>query len=123
MKGVVDAPVGYTGGHTENPTYKQVCAGGTGHAEAVEVTFDPGLISYEKLLEAFFAMHDAGRGGGQYGSAIFFHTAGQKEQAEAVIARLKKQGRRIATALVPASTFWRAEEYHQRYYEKARRGR
>ncbi len=121
LPGAYTTAVGYSGGLTPNPTYKEVCTGRTGHAEAVEVTFDPAVITYEKLIEAFFAMHDAGRGGGQYGSAIFCHAPGQKEQAEAVIARLKKQGRRVGTVLAPAATFWRAEECHQRHYEKTRR--
>lgn len=118
---MTDTQVGYTGGRTENPTYKQVCAGGTGHAEAVEVTFDPAAVSYEELLDVFFRIHNPARGGGQYGSAVFAHDADQEKAAEAAIERLRKAGRRVATVVTEAETFWRAEEYHQRYYEKSRK--
>lgn len=126
MNGVVSTQVGYTGGRTSNPTYGQVCSGHTGHAEAVEVEFDPDRISYQKLLEVFFAAHDPtnrGRHGidedSQYRSAIFHHGDDQKRSALAVKDRLEKSGRRIGTQIAPAATFYRAEEYHQQYYEKS----
>lgn len=128
LDGVVDTQVGYTGGTVDNPTYRQVCTGRTGHAEAIEITFDPKLISYEKLVGLFFKLHDPTQVnrqgpdvGTQYRSAIFFHTLEQKKTAEAVKKSLedsKKYRRPIATEIVPAAIFWRAEEYHQRYFEK-----
>ena len=126
MNGVVSTQVGYTGGRTMNPNYGQVCSGQTGHAEAVEVEFDPDRISYEKLLETFFASHDPtsrGRQGidddSQYRSAIFCHSEEQKQSALVAKERIGKGGRRVGTQIVPATTFWRAEEYHQQYYEKS----
>jgi peptide-methionine (S)-S-oxide reductase len=128
LDGVVDAAVGYAGGHTDNPTYRDVCAHGTGHAEVVEVDFDPARISYEDLLGAFFEMHDPTQlnrqgpdVGDQYRSVIFFHTPEQLETAERFKRDLEAAGRfarPIATAVEPAPTFWRAEEVHQRYIEK-----
>ncbi len=128
VDGVVDAIVGYTGGKTDHPTYKQVCTDDTGHAEAVEVTFDPGRVSYEKLLEVFWQAHDPTQvnrqgpdHGSQYRSAIFFHSPEQEAAARAAKEALDASGRLrrpVATQITPASTFWRAEEYHQRYLEK-----
>jgi peptide-methionine (S)-S-oxide reductase len=128
IDGVVDALVGYTGGTTPNPTYQQVCGDRTGHAEAVEVTFDPSRVSYEQLLDAFWAMHDPTTPnrqgpdvGSQYRSAIFYHSAEQKAAAEASKAALERSGRYgrpIVTEIVPAATFWRAEDYHQQYVAK-----
>lgn len=128
VDGVSSTMVGYTGGTTENPTYKQVCTGNTGHAEAVQVTFDPDRVSYEQLLEVFWKCHNPTHVnrqgvdiGSQYRSAIFFHTPEQKEAATASRQRLAESGafsRPIATEITPASTFYRAEEYHQRYLEK-----
>ncbi len=128
VAGVTDTAVGYCGGTTENPTYKLVCTGRTGHAEAVQVTYDPAQVSYEKLLEVFFAKHDPTQVnrqgpdfGTQYRSVIFYHTPAQEAAAKAYIAKLteaKTYSRPIATQLVPAAPFYRAEEYHQRYLEK-----
>jgi len=133
LPGVEDAEVGYTGGWTVDPTYHDVCTDKTGHAEAVRVTFDPATISYEQLVTAFFAMHDPTtldrQGpdvGKQYRSAIFAETPAQQETATAVRDRLQAQGgnqRRIVTEIVPASEFYRAEDYHQRYNEKHHRVR
>ncbi len=113
MDGVLDTQVGYTGGTRADPTYRQVCAGGTGHAEAVEVTYDPARVSYEALLRTFLACHTPDTAEGQYRSAIFHHTEAQRTAAEAFL-----KGKGAATRLAPATTFWRAEEYHQRYCEK-----
>jgi len=128
VKGVADAEVGYTGGRTKAPTYKQVCRGRTGHAEAVHVTYDPSVVTYEKLLEVFWKCHDPTQlnrqgpdFGSQYRSAIFVHDEKQKKAAEASKAALDKSGtlrRPVATQIVPAAPFYRAEEYHQRYHEK-----
>ena len=133
LPGVEEAEVGYTGGWTADPTYHDVCTDTTGHAEAVRVTFDPAVISYEQLVTAFFAMHDPTtldrQGpdvGKQYRSAIFAESPAQQETATAVRDRLQAQGgarRRIVTEIVPASDFYRAEDYHQRYNEKHRRVR
>ncbi len=128
VKGVVDVVVGYSGGTLTNPTYRDVCTDTTGHAEVVQVTFDPAQVSYEKLLEVFFNLHDPTtlnrQGpdfGTQYRSAIFFHTPEQEVAARAMKEKLQKSGRfarPIATEITPASQFYRAEEYHQRYLEK-----
>lgn len=126
LDGVVDTQVGYTGGHMENPSYREVCSDRTGHAEAVEVTFDPEETSFEKLLAAFWELHDPTQGnrqgpdvGSQYRSAIFYHTPEQKAVAERFKAVMQKHYTRpITTEIVPAKTFYRAEEYHQRYFEK-----
>lgn len=127
MPGVTDAVSGYTGGHIENPTYEQVCTGNTGHAEAVEVSFDPARVSYETLVRKFFALHDPTQMnrqgpdvGEQYRSAIFYLSDAQKDAAEKVKAELAPQyfPKTIATAIEPAGPFYRAEEYHQRYAEK-----
>ena len=124
--GVTDVRVGYTGGATEQPTYKQVCSGGTGHAEAVEVTFDPFEVTYEELVDGFWQLHDPTQVnrqgwdvGSQYRSAIFTHSPEQarvaSESKERAQERLSKP---IATQIVPADTFWPAEEYHQQYLVK-----
>jgi peptide-methionine (S)-S-oxide reductase len=128
VPGVVDAAVGYEGGTMPNPTYRDVCTDETGHAEVVEVTFDPARVSYDQLLEVFWANHDPTQKnrqgpdvGTQYRSAIFFHSPAQRDAAIASRERLEKSGklrRPIATEITPASTFWRAEDYHQRYLEK-----
>jgi peptide-methionine (S)-S-oxide reductase len=128
IPGVVDAAVGYEGGSFANPTYRDVCTDETGHAEVVEVTYDPAVVSYGRLLDIFWENHDPTQvnrqgpdTGTQYRSAIFFHTPQQREEAVASKERLEKSGRfrrPIATEITPASTFYRAEEYHQRYLEK-----
>lgn len=128
IPGVVDAAVGYSGGKTENPTYRDVCTDGTGHAEVVQVTFDPEKVTYPQLLDAFFKMHDptqVNRQGPDYGTqyrtAIFFHSSEQEVAARKKKEELQASGRfraPIATEITPAGTFWRAEEYHQRYLEK-----
>jgi peptide-methionine (S)-S-oxide reductase len=128
VKGVVETTVGYTGGHFENPTYRDVCTDETGHAEAVEVIFDPTKVSYEQLLDVFWSIHNPTsinmQGldvGTQYRSAIFYHDELQQKAALASKERLSKSGRfknPVATQIVPASKFYRAEEYHQRYLEK-----
>jgi peptide-methionine (S)-S-oxide reductase len=133
IKGVVGTRVGYTGGTTPSPTYQQVCSGRTGHAEAVEVTYDPAIVSYEQLLSVFWEIHDPTQlnrqgpdTGTNYRSAIFYHTPEQKAAAETSRDRLQASGtykqRKIVTEIVPASTFWPAEEYHQQYYEKCGHG-
>ena len=128
VEGVVDTAVGYTGGHTEKPTYEQVCTDRTGHAEAVEVTFDPEKVTYEELLGIFWGLHDPTQlnrqgpdFGSQYRSAIFYHDASQEKAARASKEEVEKSAeyeREIVTEIVPASTFYRAEEYHQQYLEK-----
>jgi peptide-methionine (S)-S-oxide reductase len=128
IDGVTDAAVGYAGGRTENPTYREVCSNATGHAEVVQLEYDPARVSYESLLDAFWAMHDPTQLnrqgpdiGDQYRSAIFFHSPEQEETALASKERLDASGelpRPVATLIEQAPTFWRAEEYHQRYLEK-----
>ncbi len=128
VEGVLDTAVGYSGGRLENPTYEDVCSGRTGHAETVEVEYDPSRVSYEQLLDVFWENHDPTtlnrQGpdvGEQYRSAIFFHTPEQQAAATESKANLEKSGkykRPIVTQILPASTFFRAEEYHQRYLEK-----
>ena len=128
VEGVVDAAVGYAGGTTRNPTYENVCTGQTGHAEVVEVTFDPKRVGYERLLEVFWACHDPTElnrqgfdVGTQYRSAIFFHAPEQETGARASLEALQASSRgpdKIVTEITPAGDFWRAEEYHQRYVEK-----
>ncbi|PCI35168.1 MAG: peptide-methionine (S)-S-oxide reductase [Elusimicrobia bacterium] len=124
VEGVLDAAVGYIGGTVENPTYQQVCTSTTGHAEAVELEFDPDKVTFEKLLDLFFTMHDPSQVdrqgpdvGSQYRSAVFYHDEDQKISAEKVVAELSKS-RTIATQIVPSTTFYRAEEYHQQYHAK-----
>lgn len=127
LSGVEDVMSGYSGGHVEQPTYEQVCEGNTGHAESVEVTFDPEKISYETLVQKFFALHDPiqmnRQGpdvGEQYRSVIFYHSPEQKEIAEKIKQDLAPRyfPNTIATSIEPAKVFWKAEEYHQRYAEK-----
>jgi len=123
--GVVSTAVGYTGGQTSNPTYREVCSHGTGHAEAIEVIFDPAITSYEALAKLFFEIHDPTQVdrqgpdvGDQYRSEVFYTTPEQKATAEQLIAILKEKGYRVATRVTPAGDFWKAEEDHQDYYEK-----
>lgn len=128
VPGVVDATVGYMGGHVDNPTYKQVCTDATGHAEVVHLEYDPEQVSYEQLLETFWRIHDPTQVnrqgpdfGSQYRSAIFYHTPQQKEAAEKSKAALDASGnlpRPVATEVTEAGTFWRGEEYHQQYLAK-----
>jgi peptide methionine sulfoxide reductase msrA/msrB len=128
LPGVIDARCGYEGGTVPDPTYAEVCEGTTGHAEAVEVDYDPARISYERLLEVFWTHHDPTTRnrqgpdvGSQYRSVVFYHTPEQQAQAEAMKRSLDVSGRfrrPLVTEIVPAQTFYRAEEYHQRYLEK-----
>jgi len=128
LPGVLDTAVGYSGGHAVNPTYKDVCTDKTGHAEVVQVTFDPAKISYEQLLDAFWKVHDPTQVnrqgpdfGTQYRTAIFFHSPEQAAAAKKSKSALDASGkfrRPIATEITPAGSFYRAEEYHQRYLEK-----
>ena len=128
IPGVIDTAAGYEGGDLEHPTYKDVCSDRTGHAEVVDVTFDPSRVSFDTLLDAFFAMHDPTQvnrqgpdWGSQYRSVIFARSDDQLWQAKAKIAELNATGayrKPVATQVVPACVFWKAEEYHQRYLEK-----
>lgn len=128
IPGVIETAVGYEGGQLEHPTYKEVCTDRTGHAEVVEMSFDPARVKYEQLLDAFFELHDPTQlnrqgpdFGTQYRSTVFYHSDEQRLAAEKKIEELKVEGRfskPIVTQVVPAETFWRAEEYHQKYLEK-----
>lgn len=128
VPGITDVAVGYMGGHFPNPTYKDVCTDRTGHAEVVQLEFDPARVSYEELLQVFFEIHDPTtlnrQGpdvGTQYRSVIFVHDERQEATARAVKDALDRSGRyprRIVTQIVPVAEFYRAEEYHQRYFEK-----
>ena len=128
VSGVTSTEVGYTGGSAPHPSYEQVCAHGTGHAEAVRLEYDPGVVTYEQLLDEFFALHDPTQldrqgpdVGDQYRSAIFFHTPEQEAAARTCVARLTAEGRfkrPIVTQIAPAPAWWRAEDYHQKYFEK-----
>tara|TARA_B100002003_G_scaffold206767_1_gene200730 strand:- start:309 stop:767 length:459 start_codon:yes stop_codon:yes gene_type:complete len=128
VAGVIEAPVGYAGGTTPDPTYEQVCSGQTGHAEVVEVEFDPAKVSYEELLEVFWTIHDPTtlnrQGpdiGTQYRSVIYFHSAEQEKAAKDSIAALENGDRfrnPIVTELAPIDTFYMGEDYHQHYFEK-----
>ncbi len=128
IKGVRDAVVGYAGGKTEDPTYEDVCSDETGHAEVVEITFDPTEVSYETLLDVFWRNHDPTTRnrqgpdvGSQYRSVVFYHSPEQRTAAEAKVAELEKSGRfrrPIVTQMEPAPRFYRAEEYHQQYLAK-----
>ena len=128
VEGVKDAAVGYMGGTLDNPTYKDVCTDRTGHAEVVQVEFDPAVVPYEELLEVFWKIHDPTQlnrqgpdFGSQYRSIIFYHSEEQQTKATASKERLQSSNafnKSIATEIAPASTFFRAEEYHQRYFEK-----
>ncbi|MEE8559191.1 MAG: peptide-methionine (S)-S-oxide reductase MsrA [Alphaproteobacteria bacterium] len=131
VEGVTSTQVGYAGGSREDPTYEEVCTGETGHAEVLQVEYDPSQVSYDELLAVFWEIHDPTtlnrQGpdvGAQYRSAIFFHDAEQEAAARASKEKLQKSGgfgREIVTEITPASTFHRAEEYHQQYLEKRRR--
>ena len=128
VEGVLSTAVGYEGGSLKNPSYQDVCTDETGHAEVVEVTYDPSKVTYETLLNLFWKLHDPTtlnrQGpdiGTQYRSAIFFHSPEQEATAKASIEKLSNSGmykRPIVTEIVPAATFYRAEEYHQQYLEK-----
>jgi peptide-methionine (S)-S-oxide reductase len=128
MKGVASVVSGYMGGHIADPTYEQVCGGDTGHAEVVQITFDPAVVSFRDLLEVFFVIHDpttlnrqGNDIGTQYRSAIFYHSPEQQRVAEQVVAAIEK-GRLfdnpIVTQVVPAEKFWPAEDYHQEYFAR-----
>jgi len=126
LRGVEDVVSGYAGGQIVNPTYEQVCSGRTGHAEVVQVTFDPQVISFDDLLDVFFTIHDpttlnrqGADVGTQYRSIILYHTPEQKAAAEAKIAALTAEGlwrNKIVTEIAPAGTFYPAEDYHQEYF-------
>ncbi len=128
IDGVVSTEVGYTGGHQESPTYEQVCGKGTGHAEAVRVEYDATKVSYDDLLEAFFEMHDPTQVnrqgpdvGDQYRTAIFPHSAEQEAAAKAAIQNLDESGtlgKPVATTVEALAPWWKAEEYHQKYFQK-----
>ncbi|MSQ40531.1 MAG: peptide-methionine (S)-S-oxide reductase [Dehalococcoidia bacterium] len=128
LQGVESVVSGYSGGHVARPTYEQVCTGATGHAEAVQVTFDPQVISYRELIEVFFALHDPTTlnrqgpdEGTQYRSAIYYHSPEQKATAEQVIAEVHGAGvwkRPIVTEVTSSPTFYTAEEYHQHYFSR-----
>ena len=128
VPGVVETAVGFMGGHTKDPTYKEVCSHTTGHAEVVQLAYDPERVTYEKLLEVFFDLHNPTtlnrQGpdvGDQYRSVVFYHTEGQRSAALSVMDKLEKSGRfrrPLVTKVQPADEFYRAEEYHQRYLEK-----
>ena len=127
LQGVLKVESGYAGGHIPNPTYQQVCTGGTGHAEVVQITFDPEAITFRDLLEVFFTIHDpttlnrqGADVGTQYRSAIFYHTPEQKETADAIIAEMNAEqvwDAPIVTEVVPVKEFYKAEDYHQEYYQ------
>lgn len=124
-KGVVKTTVGYIGGNVENPTYDMVCSGTTGHVEAIEIEYNPKLVSYEKLVRLFFETHNPtqtnGQGpdiGSQYMSKIFYFNESQKKVAEKLIKKLEEKGMQIATKIEKAKPFYKAEEYHQNYYQK-----
>jgi len=134
LDGVRAVTSGYAGGHVDDPTYKQVCSGSTGHTEVVQVEFDPDVIAYEDLLEVFFRIHDPTTKdrqgpdvGSQYRSAVYYHGDEQREVLEQFVARLQAGGDfqsyendEIVTEIAPLDTFWEAEEYHQNYYDKTR---
>ena len=122
-KGVISTAVGYTGGHTDNPTYQQVCAGNTGHYEAIEVVFDLSKTTYEEVAKLFFEIHDPTQWnhqgpdrGEQYRSVVFYRNEDQKKTTEKLISQLKAKGYSVVTEVKPAKTFWKAEDYHQDYY-------
>ncbi len=131
VDGVTDVAVGYSGGTTKDPTYKDVCSGATGHAEVVEVEYDPSKVSYEELLEVFWNNHDPTTPnrqgwdiGTQYRSAIFYHSPEQEAAARASKDKIQERFKKpIVTEITLASEFYRAEEYHQRYFEKNRLAR
>jgi len=128
MSGVEKIESGYSGGNTKNPTYKEVCTGETGHAEVIQITFNSSLVSFAELLKVFFTMHDpttlnrqGNDVGTQYRSVIFYHNAEQQHEAEAVIQEINKQHiypNPVVTQVVPFSVFYKAEDYHQNYYNQ-----
>ncbi|WP_435346757.1 peptide-methionine (S)-S-oxide reductase MsrA [Haloarchaeobius sp. HRN-SO-5] len=126
LDGVERVTSGYAGGHAENPTYREVCSGETGHAEVVQVAYDPDVVSYDELLEVFFATHDPTQRnrqgpdvGTQYRSIVLYHDDEQRRRAEAYVAALDSEYEDdVVTELEPLETFWEAEEYHQDYFEK-----
>lgn len=125
IKGVISTRVGFMGGHTENPTYEEVCTGMTGHAETLEVTFDPSKVTYEELAKLFFEIHDPAQVnrqgpdvGNQYRSAIFYTDEGQKRTILKLISLLKQKGYEVVTEINKADRFYEAEDYHQKYYSK-----
>lgn len=128
IPGVTETAVGFEGGKLDQPSYRDVCTDATGHAEVVEIDYDPAKVSYQQLLDRFFEMHDPTQlnrqgpdRGTQYRSAIFFHSPEQEKAAKETIARLsaeKRLPKPIVTEVIPAQTFWRAEDYHQHYLEK-----
>ena len=124
VPGVVKTTVGYTGGHVDDPTYEQVSSGDTGHVEAVEVEYDSDKVSYEELAKMFFETHDPTEWnhqgpdwGEQYRSAVFYRNEAQKSIALKLINLLKEKGFKVVTEVIPAKTFWKAEDYHQDYYK------
>jgi len=130
-KGLLQARVGYIGGDSSNPSYRSVCSGRTGHAEALQVTYDPDKISYRQLLEFFYKMHDPTTvnrqgpdTGSQYRSGIFYHNAEQEKEAKAVTEQVSKEWwkGKVATEVLPAGQWWDAEDYHQRYLDKVDNG-
>ena len=130
LKGVETVESGYSGGHTKNPTYKEVCTGETGHAEVIQIIFDPKIISFDEILEVFFETHDptslnrqGADSGTQYRSAIFYHSPEQKEKAEAYKAQLNKENvfnKPIVTEIKAFDKFYKAENYHQNYFANNR---
>jgi peptide-methionine (S)-S-oxide reductase len=128
IPGVIETAVGYEGGRTKNPTYKEVCTDCSGHAEVVQLTFDPARVSYDSLLDTFFALHDPTQlnrqgpdMGTQYRSVIFAHSDAQRREAQAKIRELNAAGffrKPVVTTVEPSDVFWKAEEYHQKYLEK-----
>ncbi|MDZ4797274.1 MAG: peptide-methionine (S)-S-oxide reductase MsrA [Bryobacteraceae bacterium] len=126
MEGVESVVSGYMGGHVDNPDYRRVCEGTTGHAEVVQLTFDPDITSFREILEVFFVIHDpttkdrqGSDVGSQYRSAIFFHSEKQRQIAEDTVAELERDrafSASVVTQIVPAETFWPAEDYHQNYF-------
>lgn len=126
MEGVESVVSGYMGGHVDNPDYREVCEGTTGHAEVVQLTFDPEVTSFREILEVFFVIHDpttkdrqGNDVGTQYRSAIFVHSEEQRRTAEEIVRELEREGEfsaPIVTEVVPAETFWKAEDYHQNYF-------
>jgi peptide methionine sulfoxide reductase msrA/msrB len=131
IEGVARTTVGYSGGSIANPSYQQVCRGDTGHAESINILYDPSIVSYKALLDAFFQLHDPTQLnrqgpdiGSQYRSAIFYHNEEQKREAENAIEKLEKSGRYrspVVTQILPASAFYPAEEYHQKFYRKRKK--
>lgn len=128
LKGVESAISGYSGGHTDNPTYQEVCSGQTGHAEVVQITYDPSIISYDQLLDVFFFLHDPTQLnrqgndiGTQYRSVVYYQTEEERTAAQAAISKIDASGKypsKVVTELTPFSKFWPAEQYHQGYYNE-----